>query len=184
MSEEQKTEVTEEVTEEKTEAPVEAPKKEEKKEAPVEAPKKEEKKEAPAKEKKEAKVPSKFKDLVSEIEKMSVLDLAELVKVLEEKFGVSAAAPMAMAAAPVAGGDAGAADVKAEFSVVLTAVGDKKIEVIKVVRDLTQQGLKESKEIVDNTANDPQTIKEGVAKDEAEEIKKKFTAAGATVELK
>jgi large subunit ribosomal protein L7/L12 len=164
MSDEQKTEVTEEVTEEKAEVAVKA---------------------APAKEeKKEAKVPSKFQSLVSEIEKMSVLDLAELVKVLEEKFGVSAAAPMAMAAAPAAGGDTGAADAKSEFNVVLTAVGDKKIEVIKVVRDITQQGLKESKEIVDNAANEPQTIKEGVAKDAAEEMKKKFTEAGATVELK
>jgi large subunit ribosomal protein L7/L12 len=171
MSDEQKTEATEEVVEEKTEA--------------VEAPAKEEKTEAPAKEEAKAEVPAKFEKLVSEIEKMSVLDLAELVKVLEEKFGVSAAAPMAMAAAPAAGGDAGAgADAKSEFNVVLTGVGDKKIDVIKVVRDITQQGLKESKEIVDNAASEPQTIKEGVAADEAEEMKKKFTEAGATVELK
>lgn len=178
MAEEKKSEATEEVVEEKKEAPAETP---EKKEEKVEAPKKEEKSE----EKKEVKVPSKFKDLVSEIEKMSVLDLAELVKILEEKFGVSAAAPVAIAAAPVAAsGDASAAEAKSDFNVVLTAVGDKKIEVIKVVRDITQQGLKESKEIVDNAANEPQTVKEGVAKDEAEEMKKKFTDAGATVELK
>lgn len=128
-------------------------------------------------------VPEKFKKLVEEIEKMSVLDLAELVKVLEKKFGVSAAPQMmAAAAAPAAAGPA--AEEKSSFNVVLTSAGDKKIEVIKVVRDLTQKGLKEAKDLVDAIATAPQTIKEDAKKEEAEEMKKKFTEAGATVELK
>jgi len=127
-------------------------------------------------------VPEKFKKLVEEIEKMSVLDLAELVKVLEKKFGVSAAPQMMAAAAPVAAG--AAAEEKSSFNVVLTSAGDKKIEVIKVVRDLTQKGLKEAKDLVDAIATAPQTIKEDAKKEEAEEMKKKFTEAGATVELK
>lgn len=132
----------------------------------------------------EVEVPKKFKQLVEEIEKMTVLDLAELVKVLEKKFGVSAAAPMAVAA-PAAGGEAASqAEEKSEFNVVLTAIGDKKIEVIKVVRDVTQKGLKEAKDLVDAAANEPQPIKEAVKKEEAEELKKKFEAAGGTVELK
>lgn len=127
-------------------------------------------------------VPEKFKKLVEEVEKMSVLDLAELVKVLEKKFGVSAAPQMMAAAAPVAAGPA--AEEKSSFNVVLTSAGDKKIEVIKVVRDLTQKGLKEAKDLVDAIATAPQTIKEDAKKEEAEEMKKKFTEAGATVELK
>ncbi|MDD5098211.1 MAG: 50S ribosomal protein L7/L12 [Candidatus Pacebacteria bacterium] len=127
-------------------------------------------------------VPEKFKKLVEEVEKMSVLDLAELVKVLEKKFGVSAA-PQMMAAAPVAAAGP-AVEEKSSFNVVLTSAGEKKIEVIKVVRDLTQKGLKEAKDLVDAIASAPQTIKEEVKKEEAEEIKKKFTEAGATVELK
>jgi large subunit ribosomal protein L7/L12 len=127
-------------------------------------------------------VPEKFKKLVEEVEKMSVLDLAELVKVLEKKFGVSAAPQMMAAAAPVAAGEA--AEEKSSFNVVLTSAGDKKIEVIKVVRDLTQKGLKEAKDLVDAIATAPQTIKEDAKKEEAEEMKKKFTEAGATVELK
>ncbi len=127
-------------------------------------------------------VPEKFKKLVEEIEKMSVLDLAELVKVLEKKFGVSAAPQMMAAAAPAAAGEA--AEEKSSFNVVLTSAGDKKIEVIKVVRDLTQKGLKEAKDLVDAIATAPQTIKEDAKKEEAEEMKKKFTEAGATVELK
>ncbi len=128
-------------------------------------------------------VPEKFKKLVEEIEKMSVLDLAELVKVLEKKFGVSAAPQMmAAAAAPAAAG--AAAEEKSSFNVVLTSAGDKKIEVIKVVRDLTQKGLKEAKDLVDAIATAPQTIKEDAKKEEAEEMKKKFVEAGATVELK
>lgn len=126
-------------------------------------------------------VPAKFKSLVGEIEKMSVIDLAELVKVLEKKFGVSAAAPVMQAAAAPA---AAAAEEKTSFSVVLTAVGEKKIDVIKVVRDITAKGLKEAKDLVDAAATGPQVVKEGAKKEEAEEMKKKFEAAGAKVELK
>ena len=127
--------------------------------------------------------PEKFKKLVEEIEKMSVLDLAELVKVLEKKFGVSAAPQMVAAAvAPAAAAPEG--EEKSSFNVVLTSAGDKKIEVIKVVRDLTQKGLKEAKDLVDAVATAPQTIKEEAKKEEAEEMKKKFAEAGATVELK
>jgi len=129
-------------------------------------------------------VPEKFKKLVEEIERMSVLDLAELVKILEKKFGVSAAAPVAVAVAPVAGAAAPVVEEKTVFNVVLTAIGDKKIEVIKVVRDITQKGLKESKDLVDAAATGPQVVKENVKKEEAEELKKKFEAAGAKVELK
>ncbi len=141
------------------------------------------KKQEEKKEKKKVEVPTKFKKLVEEIEKMSVLELSELVKVLEDKFGVSAAAPQMMAAAPA---PAGAAPVeeKASFNIALTAVGDKKIEVIKVVRDITQKGLKDSKDLVDAVAAGEQIVKENVKKEEAEEMKKKFEAAGAKVELK
>lgn len=130
-------------------------------------------------EQKEVVVPEKFKAIVSEIEKMSVLDLAELVKILEDKFGVSAAAPMmAMAAAPVA---AEAVEEKTSFNVELTAAGDNKIGVIKAVREVTQLGLKEAKDMVDGA---PKMIKEGLKKEEAEEMKKKLEAAGAKVTLK
>ena len=125
-------------------------------------------------------VPEKFKKMVEEIEKLSVLDLAELVKILEKKFGVSAASLVAVAAAPAAP----AVEEKTIFNVVLTAVGDKKIEVIKVARDATQKGLKEAKDLVDAAATGPQVVKENVKKEEAEELKKKFEAAGAKVELK
>ena len=130
-------------------------------------------------------VPKKFEDIVKKIEQMSVLDLAELVKVLEKKFGVSATAPVVVTAAPAVG-VAGAAEVeeKSVFNIQLTAVGDKKIEVIKVVRDITQKGLKEAKDLVDAAATDPQIVKENVKKEEAEELKKKFETAGAKVELK
>jgi len=129
-------------------------------------------------------IPGKFKSLVEEIEKMSVLDLAELVKILEKKFGVSAAAPVA--AAPVGQAPAGAEAVeeKSVFNIELTGVGEKKIEVIKVVRDVMEKGLKEAKDLVDAVASGAQMIKENVKKEEAEEMKKKFEAAGATVELK
>lgn len=130
-------------------------------------------------------IPAKFKKLVEEIEKMSVLDLAELVKILEKKFGVSAAAPMAIVAVPAVGAvGAPAAEEKTSFNVVLTATGDKKIEVIKVVRDVTQKGLKEAKDLVDAAATGPQVVKENAKKEEAEDLKKKFEAAGAKVELK
>ncbi len=129
-------------------------------------------------------VPEKFKKLVDEIKKLSVVDLAELVKVLEKKFGVSAAAPVVVAAAP-AGAEAGApAEEKSVFNIELTTVGDKKIEVIKAVRDATEKGLKEAKDLVDAAATAPQMVKENVKKEEAEELKKKFESAGAKVELK
>lgn len=132
-------------------------------------------------EKKEVIVPEKFKSLVAEIEKMSVLDLSELVKVLEDKFGVSAAAPMmAMAAMPAAGGEA-AAEAKTEFSVELTNAGASKINVIKVIREVTQLGLKEAKDMADGA---PVMVKENVKKEEADELKKKLEDAGATVTLK
>ena len=116
------------------------------------------------------------------IEKMSVLELAEMVKELEEKFGVSAAAPVAVAAAgPAAGGKAAAAEEQTEFDVVLTAIGDKKINVIKVVRAITGLGLKEAKDLVDGT---PNTVKEAAGKEEAEGIKTQLEEAGASVELK
>jgi len=128
-------------------------------------------------------VPEKFKKLVEEIEKMNVLDLAELVKILEKKFGVLAAAPVV--AAPIAAPPAApAAEEKTIFNVVLTAVGDKKIEVIKIVRDVIGKGLKDAKDLVDAAATSPQIVKENVKKEEAEELKKKFEAVGAKVELK
>jgi len=131
-------------------------------------------------EQKDVVVPEKFKALVGEIEKMSVLDLAELVKILEDKFGVSAAAPaMMMAAAPGAG--AAAAEEKTSFNVELTGVGENKIAVIKAVKEITQLGLKEAKDLVDGA---PKVIKENVKKEEAEEMKKKLIEAGATVNLK
>jgi len=135
------------------------------------------------KEPEEIKVPEKFKKLIEEIEKMNVLDLAELVKILEKKFGVSAAVPVT--AAPVVPAPvAEEAPEKTVFNVELKEVGDKKIEVIKVVRDATQKGLKEAKDLVDAVATGSQIVKENVKKEEAEELKKKFEAAGAKVELK
>lgn len=128
-------------------------------------------------------VPAKFKSLVEEIEKMSVLDLAELVKILEKKFGVSASALAPAAALAPAVTDA-PAEEKTAFNVELKEVGAQKIEVIKAVRDITAKGLKDSKDLVDAVATSPQLIKEGVKKEEAEEIKKKFEAAGAKVEIK
>ena len=130
--------------------------------------------------KQDVQVPEKFQKLVSEIEKMTVVELSELVKVLEAKFGVSAAAPVAVAAAAAA-----PAEEKTAFNVELKEVGANKIEVIKVVRDVTAKGLKESKDLVDAaTAGTAQLVKEGVKKEEADEIAKKFTAAGAKVEIK
>lgn len=133
-------------------------------------------------EKKDVVVPEKFKSIVETIEKMSVLDLSELVKVLEGKFGVSAAAPMMMAAGP-AGAAAGAAveEEKDSFDVELTSAGGNKISVIKAVREATQLGLKEAKDMVDGA---PKMIKQGMKKAEAEELKKKLEATGATVTLK
>ena len=120
-------------------------------------------------------------DLIEAIETMTVLELSELVTALEDKFGVSAAAPVAVAAAGGAAAGGEAAAEKSEFDVVLTAAGDKKIQVIKAVREATGLGLKEAKAVVDGA---PAPVKEGVAKDEAEELKGKLEEAGATVELK
>lgn len=132
-------------------------------------------------EQKVVEVPEKFKTLVSEIEKMSVLDLAELVKVLEEKFGVSAAAPAMMMAAPGAAGGAAPEEEKSSFDVELTEGGGNKIAVIKVLREVTGLGLKEAKDMVDGA---PKVVKTGVAKAEAEEIKKKLDEAGGKATLK
>ncbi len=118
-------------------------------------------------------------DLISAIEQMTVLELSTLVKDLEEKFGVTAAAPMAFAAAP--GAAAAAAEEKTEFTVILAAVGDKKIEVIKEVRAITGLGLKEAKDLVEGA---PKPLKDGIAKKDAEEMKKKLEAVGAKVEIK
>lgn len=127
-------------------------------------------------------VPAKFADLVTKVESMSVLDLAELVKVLEGKFGVSAAAPvMAVAAGPAAGGEAGAVEEKTAFNIELTEVGANKIAVIKVVREISGKGLKEAKDLVDAA---PKVIKENASKAEAEDIKKKLEEAGAKATLK
>jgi large subunit ribosomal protein L7/L12 len=130
-------------------------------------------------EKKDVVVPEKFVKLVSEIEKMSVLDLAELVSILEDKFGVSASAP-AMMMAPGAGA-AAVVEEKDSFDVELTGAGANKIAVIKVVRELTEMGLKEAKDLVDAA---PKVLKEGVKKEEAEAIKKKLEEAGGKVTLK
>ena len=122
-------------------------------------------------------------DILDAIAEMSVMDVVELVSAMEEKFGVTAAAAVAAAPVAAAGGDAGgaAAAEKDEFDVVLTAAGEKKVNVIKVVRGVTGLGLKEAKEIVDGA---PNTIKEAASKDEAEDIKKQLEEAGASVELK
>lgn len=126
---------------------------------------------------------SKVNEILEAVKGLTVLELAELVKKFEEEFGVSAAAPVAVAAAPVAG--AAAAPVveeeQTEFDVILTAAGDKKINVIKVVREITGLGLKEAKELVDNA---PKPIKEKVSKEEAESIKAKLQEQGASVEVK
>jgi large subunit ribosomal protein L7/L12 len=124
-------------------------------------------------------------DVVKFIENMTVLELSQLIKELEERFGVTAAAPVAMAAMPAMGAAPGAAapveEEQTEFTVVLTGVGDKKIQVIKEIRAITNLGLKEAKDLVENL---PSKVKEGIPKQEAEEIAKKLTEAGATVEIK
>ncbi len=127
-------------------------------------------------------VPEKFKKLVDELDKMSVLDLSEFVKTLEDHYGVSAAAPVAVAgvAAPAGDGAAEAAEEKSQYNIMLQSAGDKKIEVIKAVREITGLGLAESKALVDGA---PKMVKENVAKEEAEEAKGKLEAAGATIEL-
>ena len=125
-------------------------------------------------------VPDKFKSLVETIEKMSVLDLAELVKILEKKFGVSAAAPAMMMSGPAAG-PAAEVEEKTSFNVELTEAGANKIAVIKAVREVTEMGLKDAKDLVDGA---PKMIKEGVKKEDAEAMKKKLEEAGAKVTLK
>ncbi|MBC8247999.1 MAG: 50S ribosomal protein L7/L12 [Deltaproteobacteria bacterium] len=120
-------------------------------------------------------------DVIEFISNMSVLELSELVKEMEDKFGVSAAAPVAMMAAAPGAGEAAAAEEKTEFDVVLTAIGDKKIQVIKEVRAITGLGLKDAKALVDDA---PKPVKEAVSKDEAEKIKAQLEEAGAQIELK
>ncbi|MEG6566659.1 50S ribosomal protein L7/L12 [Thermoanaerobacterium saccharolyticum] len=120
-------------------------------------------------------------EILEAIKNMTVLELADLVKALEEEFGVSAAAPVAVAAAPAAGVAAAPAEEKTEFDVILSDVGSEKIKVIKVVREVTNLGLKEAKDLVEGA---PKPIKEGVSKDEANQIKAKFEEVGAKVEIK
>lgn len=184
MTEEDKTQEEQKPEEVKEEAPkVEAPVLEKKEEAPVEEPKKKEPKaeKAPVvEERTNVEVPDKFKTLVEQIENLSVLDLSELVKVLEEKFGVSAAAPVAAMAVGVPAGEV-VAEEKSSFDIELASFGDNKIAVIKVVKEITGLGLKDAKDLVDAA---PKVLKEGVKKVEAEEMKNKLVEAGASVNLK
>jgi large subunit ribosomal protein L7/L12 len=122
-----------------------------------------------------------LEQIAEDLSSLTVLEAAELSKMLEEKWGVSAAAPVAVAGVAAAGGEAAAAEEMDEFDIILAAAGDKKINVIKEVRTITGLGLKEAKDLVEGA---PKPVKEGVAKDEAEEIKKKLEEAGASVELK
>ncbi len=122
----------------------------------------------------------KVLNLIEEVKSLTVLELSEVVKALEEEFGVSAAAPMAVAAAPAAAAEA-AAEEQTEFDVILTSAGGEKIKVIKAVREITGLGLKEAKELVDNA---PKPVKEGASKEEAEELKAKLEEVGASVEVK
>ncbi len=142
----------------------------------------EEKKPAKPKAKKESKTLG-VEEIMAAVKEMTVIELSELVKALEDEFGVSAA-PVAVAAAPVAGGQVEAAEEeeeKTEFTVILKAIGEKKIEVIKAVREITDLGLKQAKDLVEGA---PQTIREGISKDEAATVKGKLEAAGGTVEVK
>ena len=120
-------------------------------------------------------------DILDTISNMSVMEVVDLISAMEEKFGVSAAAPVAVAAGPAAGGDAAAAEEKTEFDVVMSSFGGNKVAVIKAVRAITSLGLKEAKDLVEGA---PAPIKEGVSKDEAEEIKKQLEEAGASVDIK
>ena len=124
---------------------------------------------------------SKVSDVLDIVKEMTVLELAELVKTFEEEFGVSAAAPVAMAAAPAATAEAAPVEEKTEFDVILTSFGEKKVNVIKVVREITGLGLKEAKDLVEAA---PKAVKENINKEEAEAIKVKLTDAGASVEIK
>jgi large subunit ribosomal protein L7/L12 len=132
-------------------------------------------------EKKDVVVPDKFKDIIETIEKMSVLDLSELVEILEDKFGVSAQAQVAAATATAGTPGATADEEKDSFDITLTSVGDQKVQVIKAVKDIMGLGLKEAKDLIDGA---PSPLKQGVKKEEAEEIKKKIEEAGGAVELK
>ena len=123
----------------------------------------------------------KITAIVEEIKSLTILELNELVKAVEEEFGVSAAAPVAVAGAAAAGAAAPAAEEKTEFDVILTGFGDKKLGVIKVIREITGLGLKEAKDMVEGC---PKTVKEGISKEDAEKIKAQLTEAGATVEIK
>lgn len=166
-------EATSEAVEEKTE---EAPKSDTAEATPD--------KEEPKAEEKPAEKPEpsgKFKDLIKTIEGLTALELSELVKVLEERFGVSAAAPVAFASGPVAGAGAEAAEERTSYTVVLTAAGANKIAAIKAVREVTELGLKEAKDLVEAA---PKEVKQNVPTAEAQEMKKKLEEAGATVELK
>ena len=131
-------------------------------------------------------VPDKFKDIVEKIEKMTVLDLAELVKILEKKFNVSAVIPTVAQAGQgaISANEKKETEEKSIFNIFLKEIGDKKIEVIKAVRDITNKGLKESKDLVDAVSTESQLIKQGAKKEDAEEIKKRFETVGAKVELK
>jgi large subunit ribosomal protein L7/L12 len=120
-------------------------------------------------------------DILETISNMTVMEVVDLISAMEEKFGVSAAAPVAVAAGPAAGGEAAAAEEKTEFDVVLASFGSQKVPVIKVVRELTGLGLKEAKDLVEGA---PSTVKEGVSKDEAADMKKRLEEAGASVEVK
>ena len=120
-------------------------------------------------------------DILETISNMSVMDVVDLISAMEEKFGVSAAAPVAVAAGPAAGGDAAAAEEQTEFDVVMTSFGSQKVPVIKTVREITGLGLKEAKDLVEGV---PAAVKEGIPKDEADEIVKKLEEAGASVEVK
>ncbi len=120
-------------------------------------------------------------DILETISEMSVMDVVDLIEAMEEKFGVSAAVPVAAAAGPAAGGEAAAAEEQTEFAVNMTSFGSRKVPVIKVVREISGLGLKEAKDLVESA---PANVKEGVSKDEAEEIKKKLEEAGASVEVK
>ena len=178
-AEEKTEEVAEEKAEEKKEEPAEEEKAEEKKEEAVEVKAEEEKKEE---KKVKVKVSGKMEEIIKSIETMTVLELSELVKALEDRFGVTAVAPaVAVAAAPGAGAEVEEAEEQTEFDVILSVIGDKKIQVIKEVRAITSLGLKEAKDLVEAA---PKAVKEGIAKEEAEKIKKQIEAAGATCEIK
>ncbi len=184
--EKKKAEAVEEKAEEKTEEKVEKPKKKVEKKAgekPAKEAPAEEKAEEPKAEEKKVEASSKsVEKIVTAVEKMTVLELSELVKVLEDRFGVTAAAPMAMMPGMMmGGGGAEEAEEQIEFDVVLKDFGSQKIQVIKVVRAITGLGLIEAKKVVEDI---PGNIKEGASKDEAEEIKKKLEEVGATVEVK